>query len=138
MEAFFGKGSSFGEMRNLGQSNITGSVRSQDGDCESIKASKDDPQDAGPTKQASILIPNNFNTDSFLALPKHMQPAQSDLSFQGLNQMTSMSRIFEMNNIMKHLNVDQGGSKAIRSPFDSFLYNPQGSTSLTKGFLQKP
>ena len=49
--------------------------------------------------------------------------------------MTSMSRIFEMNNIMKHLNVEQGNGQNLRSPFDSFLYNPQGGTSLTNTFL---
>lgn len=91
--------------------------------------------DVNPAKQASIIIPNNFNPDPFLLLPKTMQPAQSDLSYQGLNQMTSMSRIFEMNNIMKHLNVEQGGGNTTRSPFDSFLYNPQGGTSLTNCFL---
>jgi hypothetical protein len=50
-----------------------------------------------PQQQASIVFNNHYGFENFILPGQH----NSDYSFAGLNLMTSMSRIFEKNNIMK-------------------------------------
>jgi hypothetical protein len=72
-------------------------------------------------------------------MPKfNEQPQQPDLSLNGLNFMTSMSRLYDMEKIMQNLDEAKEGD-GVRKPsfLDIFSYNHRGSTSINRSFYHR-